>query len=64
MSLHQDKDKSTFYDYNYNEQEKEYRKNVRKVLEDRLELQRLKKECFDEFDEYNSEFDWSYFDKN
>lgn len=64
MSLHEDYDDQSFSDYKYeNETDIEHRKNVRRMLEDRLERKRLKDEFKDDFDELSGEFDWDLFEK-
>ena len=58
MSLHKDYDDSrSFPDFNCDEDidELNHKKNVRRILEDRLERKRLKEELDDELD---GEFNW------
>lgn len=58
MSLHKDYDENqSFSDFNYDDDvdELNHKKQVRRMLEDRLERKRLKAELEDELDE---EFDW------
>ena len=63
MDLHEDYDDQSFSDYNYDDEVDVHRKNVRRLLEDRLERKRLKDEFKDDFDELSGEFDWDLLDK-
>lgn len=66
MDLHEEYDDPTFSEQNYdNETETDsvHRKNVRRLLEERLERKRLKDEFKDDFDELSAEFDWDLLDK-
>ena len=57
MGLHNEhEDNSFFSDFKYEDKEELiHKKNVKRMLEDRLERKRLKEELDDELD---SEFDW------
>lgn len=62
--LHEDYDDPSFSDYNYDDDAgTEHKKNVRRMLEDKLERKRLKNEFKDDFDELSGEFDWDSFEK-
>jgi hypothetical protein len=63
MDLHEDYDDQSFSDYYDDDGETAHRKNVRRMLEDRLERKRLKDEFKDDFDELNGEFDWDMLEK-
>ncbi len=66
MSLYRDYDDKSFSDYKYEKDEIEdldKKKKVRRQLEDKLEHRRLKEEFKDDFDELNSDFDWSEIDR-
>ena len=60
MGLHKDYDDNAFFpDANYeNKEDLIHKKNVKRMLEDRLERKRLKEELEDELD---GEFDWDNF---
>jgi hypothetical protein len=59
MDLQEDNDDQSFSDYNYDDEiNSTHRKNVRRLLEERLERKRLKDEFKDDFDELSGEFDW------
>ncbi|EHL29128.1 hypothetical protein [Legionella drancourtii] len=59
MDLHEDYDDQSFSDYKYDDDiDIKHRKNVRRLLEERLERKRLKDEFKDDFDELSGEFDW------
>lgn len=63
MSLHKDyDDNKSFSDFNYDEETEDldHKKQVRRMLEDRLERKRLKEELEDEL---NAEFDWDDLDR-
>jgi regulator of sigma D len=63
MSLHKDIEENTYTEMNYDEDYREYeepdnsdhKRQVRKLIEDRLERKRLREELEDELD---GEFDW------
>ncbi|KTD67377.1 MULTISPECIES: PA3496 family putative envelope integrity protein [Legionella] len=65
MALHEDYDDQSFSDYNYDEDidSSAHRKNVRRMLEEKLERKRLKEEFKDDFDELSGDFDWDVLDK-
>ena len=63
MALHEDYDDQSFSDYKYDDDMDAHRKNVRRLLEDRLERKRLKDEFKDDFDELSGDFDWDLLDK-
>ncbi|MFT4059426.1 MAG: hypothetical protein QM652_07745 [Legionella sp.] len=64
MDLHEDYNDSSFSDYNYDDDvDTEHKKNVRRMLEDKLERKRLKDEFKDDFDELSGEFDWDMVEK-
>jgi hypothetical protein len=65
MALHEDYDDQSFSNFNYDDDAESgtHRKNVRRMLEDRLERKRLREECQDDFDELSAEFDWDSMDK-
>lgn len=64
MGLHKDYDENkSFSDFNYEENDEEtlnHKKQVRRLLEERLERKRLKAELEDELD---GEFDWDDLDR-
>lgn len=59
MGMNREIEDYSSYDYNYEEdmEDATHRRQVRKMLEDRLERKRLQAEIEDEFDDY----DWSDF---
>ncbi|KTC90012.1 hypothetical protein OQJ18_05980 [Fluoribacter dumoffii] len=65
MELHEDYDDQSFSDYNYDDdiESMAHRKNVRRMLEEKLERKRLKEEFKDDFDELSGDFDWDVLDK-
>ncbi|PWY56339.1 hypothetical protein DGG96_03060 [Legionella qingyii] len=65
MDLHEDYDDQSFSDYNYDDdiESSAHRKNVRRMLEEKLERKRLKEEFKDDFDELSGDFDWDILDK-
>lgn len=65
MELHEDYDDQSLADYNYDDDidSVDHRKNVRRMLEDKLEQKRLREECSDDFDELSSDFDWDILEK-
>ncbi|QMT60003.1 MULTISPECIES: PA3496 family putative envelope integrity protein [unclassified Legionella] len=65
MDLHEDYDDQSFSDYNYDDdiESTAHRKNVRRMLEEKLERKRLKEEFKDDFDELSGDFDWDILDK-
>ncbi|HHF7395566.1 TPA: PA3496 family putative envelope integrity protein [Legionella anisa] len=65
MDLHEDYDDQSFSDYNYDDEIEStaHRKNVRRLLEEKLERKRLKEEFKDDFDELSGDFDWDVIDK-
>lgn len=64
MDLHEDNDEQSFSDYNFDDEvDTTHRKNVRRLLEERLERKRLKDEFKDDFNELNGEFDWEMLEK-
>lgn len=64
MDLHEEYDEKSLSDYNYDDEvDVSHRKNVRRLLEDRLERKRLKDEFKDDFDELSADFDWDMLDK-
>ncbi len=65
MDLHEDYDDQSFSDYNYDDdiESTAHRKNVRRLLEEKLERKRLKEEFKDDFDELSGDFDWDVLDK-
>ncbi|KTD10788.1 hypothetical protein Lgra_1754 [Legionella gratiana] len=65
MELHEDYDDQSFSDYNYDDdvESMNHRKNVRRMLEDKLERKRLREEFKDDFDELSGDFDWDVLDK-
>ncbi|AWN74046.1 hypothetical protein LEAN103870_08315 [Legionella anisa] len=65
MDLHEDYDDQSFSDYNYDDdiESTAHRKNVRRLLEEKLERKRLKEEFKDDFDELSGDFDWDVIDK-
>lgn len=60
MELHEEYDDQAFSDLNYEEESTDlsHRKNVRRLLEERLERKRLIDEFKDDFDELGADFDW------
>lgn len=66
MSLYREhNDESSFIDMNYDDDTHDlsHKKHVRKLLEDRLDRKRLKKEL-EYFDgELDGEFNWDYIEK-
>jgi hypothetical protein len=63
MALHEDQPSP---DYNFEDETSEslaHRKNLRRLLEDKLERKRLKEEFKDDFGELDGEFDWDSFDR-
>ncbi|WP_454783090.1 PA3496 family putative envelope integrity protein [Legionella sp. WA2022007384] len=65
MDLHEDYDDQSFSDYNYDDdiESTAHRKNIRRMLEEKLERKRLKEEFKDDFDELSGDFDWDILDK-
>lgn len=75
MGLHKEPDEQSFADINFDEQrdsdedievnvdDLSHKKQVRKLLEEKLERKRLKEEFMDDFDEIGGEFDWDDLDK-
>ncbi|KTD73568.1 PA3496 family putative envelope integrity protein [Legionella tucsonensis] len=65
MDLHEDYDDQSFSDYNYDDdvESTAHRKNIRRLLEEKLERKRLKEEFKDDFDELSGDFDWDVIDK-
>jgi hypothetical protein len=64
MDLHEEYDDQSFSDYKYDDEvDTAHRKNVRRLLEERLERKRLKDEFKDDFDELSGEFDWDMLEK-
>ncbi|MCE0723453.1 MULTISPECIES: hypothetical protein [Legionella] len=65
MDLHEDYDDQSFSDYNYDDdiESTVHRKNIRRLLEEKLERKRLKEEFKDDFDELSGDFDWDVIDK-
>lgn len=75
MGLHKEPDEQSFTDVNFDEQrdadedievnvdDLSHKKQVRKLLEEKLERKRLKEEFMDDFDEIGGEFDWEDLDK-
>ena len=64
MDLHEEYDEQSLSDYNYDDDvDGSHRKNVRRLLEERLERKRLKDEFKDDFDELSADFDWDMLDK-
>ncbi|WP_115707102.1 PA3496 family putative envelope integrity protein [Legionella sainthelensi] len=65
MELHEDYDDQSFSDYSYDDdiESISHRKNVRRLLEEKLERKRLKEEFKDDFDELSGDFDWDVLDK-
>lgn len=64
MALHEDYDDQSFSEYKYDDEiDTPHRKNVRRMLEEKLERKRLKDEFKDDFDELGGEFDWDLLDK-
>ncbi|CAM4442665.1 MAG: hypothetical protein LEGION0403_FIIPPAGN_00127 [Legionella sp.] len=63
--LHEDYDEQSFSDYSYDDEvtDTTHRKNVRRMLEERLERKRLREEFKDDFDELSGEFDWDSFEE-
>ncbi|WP_058534870.1 PA3496 family putative envelope integrity protein [Legionella saoudiensis] len=64
--LHEDYDDQSLSDYSYDDDadatDTAHRKNVRRMLEERLERKRLREEFKDDFDELSGEFDWDSFE--
>ena len=60
MGLHEEYDESSIRDHSYQEDLEDLprKKRVKRMLEDRLELKRLKAEFKGDFDEFNGDFDW------
>ncbi len=65
MGLHKDSDKHLYTDFSLNEDREDlnHKKQVKRMLEDRLERKRLREEFKDDFDELSGEFDWDELDK-
>lgn len=65
MGLHKEPDDQSFSDFNFDDEFEDIsrKKQVKKMLEDKLERKRLKEEFMDDFDELNGEFDWDELDK-
>ena len=65
MDLHEDYyDDQSFSDYHYDDDaDSTHRRNIRRILEEKLERKRLKEEFKDELDELSGEFDWDQIDK-
>lgn len=63
MDLHEDYDDPSFSEYDEDVESETHRKNVRRMLEERLERKRLKEEFKDDFDELSGDFDWDLLDK-
>lgn len=65
MDLHEEYDDQSFSDYNYDDdvESTAHRKNIRRLLEEKLERKRLKEEFKDDFDELSGDFDWDVIDK-
>lgn len=65
MGLHEDFEESSFNEYNYDEEFEDlpHKKRVRRLLEDKLERKRLKRELKDDFDSLEDEFDWDDLDR-
>ena len=65
MDPHEHYDDQSFSDYNYDDdiESSAHRRNVRRMLEERLERKRLKEEFKDDFDELSGDFDWDNLDK-
>lgn len=63
--LHEDYEDQSFSDYSYDDDATDttHRKNVRRMLEERLERKRLREEFKDDFDELSGEFDWDSFEE-
>ncbi len=55
MSLHKDYDESPYVNFEEGAEDLQHKKQVRRLLEDRLEKKRLKDELEDE---WSDEFDW------
>ncbi len=61
MALYpEENDSYLFNDQGYEEEDIEQKKRLRKLIEDRLERQKLKKELEDDFEDFDEldEFDW------
>ena len=66
MARHErhDYDDQSFSDYKYDDDgDVDHRKQVKRILEDRLERKRLKDEFKDDFDELSGDFDWDLIEK-
>lgn len=65
MSLCGKHDEQSFTEYRFDDpiEELTHLKNVKRMLEDRLERKRLREELKDDFDELNGEFDWDELEK-
>jgi hypothetical protein len=65
MDLHEDYDDQSLSDYSYDDEVEStaHSKNVKRMLEERLERKRLKEEFKDDFDELSGDFDWDDWDK-
>lgn len=64
MDLHEEYDDQSFSDYNYDDDtDSTHRRNVRRILEEKLERKRLQEEFKDDFDELSGEFDWDLLEK-
>lgn len=65
MGLHEESDDQSFSDFNFENEldDLNRKKQVRRLLEDRLERKRLREEFKDDFDELSGEFDWDDIEK-
>lgn len=65
MDLNEENEGQPLSDFNYDEEISlsSHKKDVRRMLEDRLERKRLKEEFKDDFDELSADFNWDLIDK-
>lgn len=65
MKHHEDYDDQSFFDYQFEEDLESiaHKKNIKRLLEEKLERKRLKEEFKDDFDELSGDFDWDNLDK-
>jgi hypothetical protein len=65
MDLNEENEGQPLSDFNYDEEISlsSHKKDVRRMLEERLERKRLKEEFKDDFDELSADFNWDLIDK-
>lgn len=65
MDLNEENEGQPLSDFNYDEEISlgSHKKDVRRMVEERLERKRLKEEFKDDFDELSADFNWDLIDK-